>query len=80
MPASFAETARTTGRGPVADLGCGPGRVTAHLAGLGLRAFGTGLCPKMIGLARRAHPGIPFFVGSLTALVIRDGELGGILA
>ncbi|OKK23322.1 hypothetical protein AMK09_08605 [Streptomyces sp. CB02488] len=28
----FAETVRTAGLGPVADLGCGPGRVTAYLA------------------------------------------------
>ncbi|MEU6670732.1 class I SAM-dependent methyltransferase [Streptomyces sp. NPDC046727] len=80
MLAAFAESARTVGRGPVADLGCGPGRVTAHLAGLGLRAFGMDLSPRMVELARRAYPGIPFLVGSLTALGIRDGGLGGILA
>jgi SAM-dependent methyltransferase len=36
MLAAFAELVRASGRGPVADLGCGPGKVTAHLAGLGV--------------------------------------------
>src|SRR6266545_204724 len=40
MLAAFAEVTRDAGRGPVADLGCGPGLVTAHLADLGVSAFG----------------------------------------
>ena len=28
----FAELGHAAGAGPVADLGCGPGRLTAHLA------------------------------------------------
>lgn len=55
-------------RGPVADLGCGPGKVTAHLAELGVPAFGVDLSPKMIELARQAHPGLHFEVGSMTSL------------
>ncbi|WP_442819257.1 hypothetical protein [Streptomyces sp. NBC_01236] len=39
-PAAFTEYVRAGGGGPVADLGCGPGRVTVHLEGLGLDAFG----------------------------------------
>jgi SAM-dependent methyltransferase len=31
MLAAFTEVVRGAGRGPVADLGCGPGKVTAHL-------------------------------------------------
>ncbi|MDX3457409.1 class I SAM-dependent methyltransferase [Streptomyces sp. ME02-8801-2C] len=80
MPAAFAETVRAAGLGPVGDLGCGPGKVTAHLAGLGVNAFGVDLSPKMIEPARRAHPEPAFTVGSMTALPIRDGALGGILA
>ncbi|MGP3751055.1 class I SAM-dependent methyltransferase [Streptomyces sp. IBSNAI001] len=80
MLGTFAEVVRTAGRGPVADLGCGPGKVTAHLAGLGLSVLGVDLSPKMIGLARRAYPSLDFAVGSTTALPIGDGELGGILA
>ncbi|AJF63695.1 class I SAM-dependent methyltransferase [Streptomyces vietnamensis] len=80
MPAGFAELVRTAALGPVADLGCGPGRVTAHLAGLGVSVFGVDLSPRMVGLARRAHPGLRFTEGSMTALETGDGELGGILA
>jgi trans-aconitate methyltransferase len=37
--AAFAELAQAAGVGPVADLGCGPGRMTAHLHSLGLSAL-----------------------------------------
>lgn len=77
---AFAETVRQAGSGPVADLGCGPGFVTAHLAGLGVPVLGVDLSPRMVELARRAHPDLAFTVGSMTALGIGDGTLGGILA
>ena len=80
MLAAFAESVRAAGPGPVADLGCGPGRVTAHLAALGVPAFGVDLSPRMIELAHQAHPDLDFTVGSMTALPIRDDVLGGILA
>ncbi|MGW4674778.1 class I SAM-dependent methyltransferase [Streptomyces sp. NPDC004324] len=80
MLAGFAELVRTAGQGPVADLGCGPGRLTAHLAGLGVSAFGVDLSPKMVGLARQAFPDLRFTEGSMTALETGDDELGGILA
>ncbi|MCC9710740.1 methyltransferase domain-containing protein [Streptomyces sp. MNU76] len=76
----FAEVVRAAGDGRVADLGCGPGHVTAHLAGSGLEAFGVDASPAMIELARQAHPELRFEVGSMTALDIRDGELDGVLA
>ncbi|MFI0736342.1 class I SAM-dependent methyltransferase [Streptomyces sp. NPDC021225] len=77
---AFAELVRATGRGPVADLGCGPGRVTAHLAELGVSAFGVDLSPEMIRHAQEAYPDLRFTVGSMTALKIGNAELGGILA
>jgi len=80
MLAAFAEVVRVTGCGVVADMGCGPGRVTAHLTELGVSAFGIDLSPKMIELARQAYPDLSFSVGSMTELAIKDGELGGILA
>ncbi|WP_329033717.1 class I SAM-dependent methyltransferase [Streptomyces sp. NBC_01725] len=76
----FAEVVRTAGLGPVADLGCGPGRVTAYLAERQVAAFGMDLSPAMVELARRAHPDLRFDVGSMTALPIEDDSLGGILA
>ncbi|MGW2373173.1 class I SAM-dependent methyltransferase [Kitasatospora sp. NPDC001683] len=78
--AAFAESVRAGGEGEVADLGCGPGYVTAHLRGLGLEAFGVDASPAMIRLAREANPDLRFEVGSMAALDIEDGVLGGVLS
>ncbi|TDD76649.1 class I SAM-dependent methyltransferase [Actinomadura rubrisoli] len=74
---AFAELTRAAG--PVADLGCGPGHLTAHLHALGCAAFGLDLSPAMIAHARRTHPDLRFDVGSMTSLDAADGTLGGIL-
>jgi SAM-dependent methyltransferase len=74
--AAFAETVT----GPVADVGCGPGHVTAHLHHLGLDVAGIDLSPGMIDVARRTYPGLPFSVGDMTQLDITTGTLGGIVA
>jgi SAM-dependent methyltransferase len=68
------------GTGQVADIGCGPGQVTAHLTSLGLSAFGIDLSPQMVSVARRSHPGLRFEQGSMLALDLPDGGLGGVLA
>ena len=78
--AVFAEEVVAGGGGPVADLGCGPGRITAHLAQLGLDVFGLDLSPGMVAVARRAHPRLRFDVGSLEALDVPDAALAGALA
>ncbi|WP_203752653.1 class I SAM-dependent DNA methyltransferase [Catellatospora bangladeshensis] len=78
--ALFAEQVRTAGGGPVADIGCGPGHVTAHLQGLGADAFGVDLSPAMIEAARRAHPALRFEVGSMTDLDLPDASVAGLLA
>ncbi|MCB5907429.1 class I SAM-dependent DNA methyltransferase [Streptomyces pinistramenti] len=80
MLGAFAEQVRADGGGPVADMGCGPGRLTGHLRDLGLDVFGIDLSPGMIDVARRAHPGLRFDVGSITGLDLADGTLGGIVA
>lgn len=66
--------------GPVADIGCGPGRVTAHLAERGLDVFGIDLSPGMVDVARRTHPHLRFEVGAMEELDLEDGTLGGVLA
>lgn len=76
----FAEVVRASGAGPVADIGCGPGRVTTHLGGLGLPAFGIDLSPNMVGIARRTYPALSFAAGSMLSLPLADGVLGGIVA
>jgi SAM-dependent methyltransferase len=80
MLAAFAELVQAHDAGPVADLGCGPGQVTAHVHALGLTTFGVDLSSEMVALARRAHPDLRFDEGSMTALDLADGVLGGILA
>jgi ubiquinone/menaquinone biosynthesis C-methylase UbiE len=78
---AFAELVRHSGhRGPVADIGCGPGSTTARLRELGLSAFGVDLSPEMIAIARRRHPELRYEVGSMTALEIPDGSLAGLMA
>ena len=75
--AAFAEEVRPLG--PVLDVGCGPGSVTAHLAGLGLDVSGVDLSPRMVEHARSRHPGLEFAVASATDLDLADGSLGGVL-
>ncbi|MFG2553698.1 class I SAM-dependent methyltransferase [Streptomyces sp. NPDC048581] len=77
---AFADLARDHFPAPVADLGSGPGSVTAHLHALGIPVFGVDLSPRMVALARRAHPELRFHVGSMTSLDLPDDTLGGILA
>ncbi|MGI5521609.1 class I SAM-dependent methyltransferase [Micromonospora sp. CA-259024] len=78
--ALFAELVRAQGNGAVADVGCGPGRITAYLHRLDLDAFGVDLSPAMIEIARRDHPGLRFEVGSMTRLDLPDDCLTGLLA
>ena len=66
--------------GPVADVGCGTGRLTAYLDGLGIDVVGIDLSPGMIAVARRAYPALRFEVGSMTALDLPDGGVAGVLA
>ena len=78
--ALFAESVLAAGNGPVADVGCGPGEVTAHLHELGVDAFGIDLSPGMIDVARHDHPGLRFEVGSMTDLDLPAASLAGLLA
>lgn len=78
--ALFAELVHTAGDGSVADVGCGPGHVTAHLHELGVDIFGIDLSPAMIDVARRDHPRLRFQVGSMTNLDLDDASVVGLLA
>lgn len=77
--AGFAEMVQEADAGPIADIGCGPGRVTAHLDGLGVPAFGIDLSPQMVAQARRAYSDLRFDVGSMLDLDLPDRSLGGIV-
>ncbi|MCH5676645.1 class I SAM-dependent methyltransferase [Streptomyces gilvus] len=65
------------GEGPVADLGCGPGRTTGRLAALGLDVYGLDLSESMLAIARRENPGLRFEQGSMLDLDLPDGSLAG---
>jgi ubiquinone/menaquinone biosynthesis C-methylase UbiE len=79
---AFAEQVGQVGRGEgrVWDIGCGPGHVTAFLAGLGLNAAGLDLSDAMIAQARKRHPDLEFSTGSMTALPAPDGSRDGLVS
>jgi SAM-dependent methyltransferase len=76
----FADAVADAGGGPVADVGCGPGHVTAYLHNLGVDAFGIDVSPGMVDVARAEHPELRFEVGSMTALDLGDESIAGALA
>jgi SAM-dependent methyltransferase len=77
---AFAELVQVADIGPVADVGSGPGRITAHMHGLGVDAFGVDLSPAMVSVARRTYPDLRFDEGSMMALDVADDVLGGVIA
>ncbi|WP_067695267.1 class I SAM-dependent DNA methyltransferase [Nocardia jejuensis] len=76
----FAELVHGAESGPVVDLGCGPGRITAHLSGLGLDVSGIDLSPEMIRLARKAYPDLRFEEGAIESLPMGDGSTAAVVA
>ncbi|MEU9076382.1 class I SAM-dependent methyltransferase [Kitasatospora sp. NPDC048538] len=80
MIGTFAELVRATGNPRAADVGCGPGHLTAMLHELGLDASGFDLSPGMVDHARRAHPALRFQEARMESLPVGDGALGGVLA
>ena len=80
--AAFAEQVRDVGSGEsrVWDVGCGPGHVTAFLAGLGVRAAGLDLSAGMVAQARKRHPDLEFSTGSMTALPASDASWDGLVS
>lgn len=62
--------------GPVVEVGCGPGHVTAYLAAHGADARGLDLTPEMVALARERHPGVRYDVGDLRRLMRPESAAG----
>jgi SAM-dependent methyltransferase len=75
---SLAEEVGT--RGPIADVGCGPGHVARYLHERGASVIGIDLSPDMIAVAQRLHPGLHFQQGSMLSLAAADETWGGIVA
>ncbi|MFD0743796.1 class I SAM-dependent methyltransferase [Phytohabitans flavus] len=61
-------------------MGCGPGRITTYLDGLGLDVSGIDLSPEMVAVASRAYPELYFRTGTMAALDFADGALSGLVA
>jgi len=79
--AILAAIVEETGKGAlIADIGCGPGHVTAWLADLGAHPVGIDISNSMLNLARREHPGLEFREGDLVALPAADGEFAAAVA
>ncbi|HSZ38776.1 MAG TPA: methyltransferase domain-containing protein [Trebonia sp.] len=80
MLSVFAELVRTGPPGPVSDIGCGAGRITAFLHAEGLDAEGFDLSPGMLAAARRDYPGLRFTEGDMLRLDLPDESRAGIVA
>lgn len=79
--ALLAALAEMVGPGaPVADVGCGPGHLAAHLRRLGLQPRGFDLSPGMVEEARRRHPEVAYEVASMLALPLADASMAAVVA
>ena len=77
---TFAHQVDQLGSGAVADVGCGPGHVTAFLAGLGLDIVGIDIAAELLSIARTAHPEVRFELGQLASLPIEAGALQALVS
>src|SRR5437763_10083141 len=67
------------GRGPVCELGCGPGQVAHYLKERGVEMCGVDLSEQMVARARELNPDVEFAQGDMCALALADGALAGIV-
>jgi SAM-dependent methyltransferase len=74
----FAQRVRL--RGPVLDLGCGPGHIARFLDERGVEVAGVDLCAGMIRKARELNPTIPFIHADMHALALPEHSLVGMIA
>lgn len=72
--------AAVRGRGPVLDVGCGPGHVAAYLSRRGLWAAGVDLSPGMLRAAGAVAPTVPLAQTDMRALPVGTGRLAGLVA
>jgi SAM-dependent methyltransferase len=75
---AFAEEVR--GKGPVVDVGCGPGQIARYLHERGVSISGLDLSPEMVAVARRLTPAVSFREGSMLDLPDPDGSWAGCTA
>jgi SAM-dependent methyltransferase len=70
--------AELVGRGPAADVGCGPGHVGAYLRSLGVRTVGVDISPGMCIAATR-EADVPAAAGDMGALPLAPSSLEAIV-
>lgn len=58
----------------VLDIGCGPGQLTALLAGIAANVAGIDFSPGMIAEARKRYPRVEFNVANAARLPFNDGS------
>ena len=78
--AAFAELVQRGPEGTVADLGCGPGHIAAHLHGLGLSVLGVDQSAEMLAIGRARYPEVRFALGSMPRLGLADGSCRAVLS
>lgn len=66
--------------GRILDVGSGTGRWAGHLAQLGHDVEGMDPAARLVELARRTHPAVPFRVAAIDDLAGSDERWSGILA
>lgn len=70
--------AEVAGRGPVADVGCGPGHVGAYLSGLGVATVGVDISTRMCVVANR-EGNVPSAAGDMSALPLATSSMEAIV-
>lgn len=66
--------------GPVLDVGCGPGHLSAYLSSLGAETTGVDLAERFVDHAKATYPHVAFELGSMASLAVADNSVTGILA
>jgi len=72
--------AQVRDRGPVWDLGCGPGQTVRYLSDQGIDISGLDLSEKMLEEARKHHSHLDFRNGNILDLEFEDGSIAGVVA
>lgn len=68
-------------KGPLIDLGCGPGQTTQFLFGNGFtNTLGIDISPEMISVAKQANPHLTFEVADILNLKYQANSFGSAIA
>lgn len=67
-------------RGPICEIGCGPGQIARYLKDRGADVRGIDISAGMVAEARRLNPDIPFERGDMLAMPFPDVSFAGVVA